>query len=708
MMKTAIELIAKGKFKQAEEVLRPLVEKDPANTEALFHLALARRDQDDVWEAIDLLQQAIKTQPRNATLYFALGNMQLGIPDYDEAEMNFLKSAGLDPNNVDARNGIAFLEIRQSRFKAAEHSLMIALNIDPDNVQALVFIGIAMLEQSQHERAIEYLQKAVKLGPDNTQAQFCLGRALLAAGNAGFAVQCFENASKAEPQTAEFKDWLACAQLNSGQITEAKENFQAAIQMGRMNVEILTGLVKIETLQGNMEAALGTMLQAVELKPDQKDLALRYADMLMENRHFDEASNRLEGLLAAGFEPQLVRVRLATALIQKGDAEQALATLEPLKNEADSDTEAMTPETRLMLTWALQECGDGQGASEQLHILLAMDKPLFDAVLFRARQMYDAGDDQAVELLRQVLKRDDIDSAHVRQAQILLAAALDQAGDYKAAVVTYRGLAGRTAAVTQIAARFYRDGSKGGSTGERAASIMDPEATASWPVQPPDDNRGQPVFVFAWPGSGRAHLLDSLGQHPGLIFLPDEPGQQNSRLGRLMGRQGLKALEDLDEAGTRLSRRNYWKTTGLDRQLPAGQPVIDPLWLTAEVLPAVARYFPGATVLVLTREPRDMAIAWMQTGYLELEKLASQYQSQLDMLQQYRTSLPLNFVEIDYDELCDDAGSGLNSILQSLGLEPEAAAKDYFDNATARLPAKPGDWKHYQHELKAVFDRFTE
>ena len=699
MIKKAIKLLEQGEFKQVEDILRPIIEKSPMNTEALFHLALARRDQGDVWEAIELLQQAIKTQPRNATLYFALGNMQLGIPDYDEAEVNFLKSAGLDPNNVDARNGIAFLEIRQNRFKAAEHSLMIALNIEPDNVQALIFIGIALLEQGQHDAAIEHLQKAVKLAPKSTQAQFCFGRALLAAGNAGFAVQCFENASKAEPETAEFKDWLACAQLSAGQIRDAKENFYKALQLGRVNTEILMGLVKVESLLGNTKDALGVMLQAVQLAPERHDLVMRYAEMLMESSLFDEAIEQLQSLLTSDFEAEQVTVRLAMALMQKGDADQALKTLESLKNDTDKD---VSPETRLMLTWALQECDDKEGAAEQLEILLAMEKPLLDAVLFRARQMYDSGDDQAVEILQHLLKRQDIGPGHARQAQILLAAALEKAGDYNSAVMEYRGLADRKAAVVEIAEQYYG----GESAGELPASAMDAAVTNSWLKTPPEDKRGQAVFVLAWPGSGRDRLLGAMRQNPKLLYLFDDPAEQQNRRVRLTDRQGANGLGGLDDANIRMSRRHYWKAAGLTDQPPEDFRVIDTQWLTAEMLPAIARYFPGTSVIVLTREPRDMAIAWLQTGYQDLESMAGQYQSQLDLLQKCRTSLPLNLVEIDYDELCNNSENVLESLQASLGLEPDSAVAEYFNSAIARTPAISGDWKHYQDELSEVLSKF--
>lgn len=701
MIKKAIKLVEKGHYAQAEEILRVEIEKAPMHAEALFNLAVVRRALGDIGEAMELMEQAIKAQPRNSTLYNGLANMQLGVEDYDEAEKNFLKSTGLDPNNVHPRSGLAFLDIRQSRFKSAEHSLMIALNIEPDNVQALVFMGISLLEQGQHDNAIEYLQRAVKLEPENVQGQFCLGRALLAAGNSGFAVQCFENAVRAEPETAEFRDWLACAQLNIGNIAEAKENFGKAMDMGRVNTEVLTGLARAETLLGNHAEALNVMAQTVQFAPQRHELGLQYAEMLMEAGRFDEAISQLQSLQASGFEPEQVSLRLATALVRGGETEQALRTLEPLKSNND-----ISPETRLLLAWVLQECEDQEGVAGQLDILLSMDRPLLDAVLLRARQMYETGDDQVLSLLQQALKRDDINAQQTRQAQILLAHSLEQQGEYESAVVEYGGLADRPATVVQLAHQFHQGEAVAPAGNEAAVSAMDLSVTADWPNQPPEDNRGEVLFVFAWPGSGRNLLLSSLGHHPEIYFLPDSPEQQIARRTRLTDRVGAKALAQVDETKIRMGRRHYWKATGLDGQLAPGYQVIDSQWMNAEMLPAIARYFPGTSVIVLTREPRDMAITWMQTGYQDLEGMAALYQSQLDLLQTCKSTLPINFIEIDYDDLCAEPERELVSIQQALGLELDLRVVEHFNEEISRVPATSGVWENYKQGLESVFTEF--
>ena len=80
--------------------------------------------------------------------------------------------------------------------------------------------------------------------------------------------------------------------------------------------------------------------------------------------------------------------------------------------------------------------------------------------------------------------------------------------------------------------------------------------------------------------------------------------------------------------------------------------MLDVLWLSAELLPGLARIFPGARVLLLERDPRDMTVAWMQGGYRDLEPMARSYKRQLQLLQRCQESLPLRFIPVSYEAVC--------------------------------------------------------
>lgn len=697
MIDRAIKLIKSAQYQEAEAILRSVLEQAPKNAQALFYLAHARDEQADTEEAIGLMKQAIGVQPANATFYFTLGNLSLDIEDYEQAQNSFLKSVGIDPNNVGSRTGLAFLELHRLNFKEAEKLALIALAIDPDHVLALTLIGSALLEQDRHKEALNHLHRAVKLDPAITDVQFYLGRALLAAGNSDFAARCFENAVKGEPGNARFTDALAQIQLSNGNIREARDNFYRTLELGRINGELLSGLIQVETQLGNADKALGFMSQAAELAPENHELAFQYAEMLMQGGLLDEAGRQLQGLQAAAFRPTEVAVLMATVLSRQGEPEQALSLLGPLK-----DDEAMEAEIRLKLVLVLQECSDRQTAAEHLEILLAADKPLIEAVLLGAGQMYQAGDKKGLQLLREVLKRDDVSKRDRREAQLLLAHSLDQAGRYAKATLEYQQLLYRDAAVMKLVSEQKLSG----SVAEAATLAMNPVATADWARHAPQDGRSQVVFIFAWPGCARGELLLALQQHSLLVFLPNDPVQQSRRRLKLLDSRAADTSGDLDESDIRLGRRRYWKASGVNEHQAIDKTVIDGQWLTAEVLPAIARNFPSTSVLILKRQPEDMAVAWLQSGYKDLESMAAAYQSQMNMLENYRLSLPLKFIDIDHDELRESPAQVLHTTLDALGLESEPAVVNYFKSISPQVPAKSGDGKNYQGELGAVFSQF--
>ena len=212
--------------------------------------------------------------------------------------------------------------------------------------------------------------------------------------------------------------------------------------------------------------------------------------------------------------------------------------------------------------------------------------------------------------------------------------------------------------------------------------------------------------MFAWPGSGRGRVLNALIQNPNLLLLTEEPENKGRRRERLTDRQGANGLGALEEANIRMARRHYWKATSVKGDVEAGKQVFDSQWLSAEMLPTIARYFPGTSVIVLTRDPRDMGVAWMQSGFKDLETMASVYKAQLEMLEKCRASLPLNFIEVDYDDLCATPEQTLGSVQQKMGMSAEPAVFENFDAATARIPAQSGDWKNYADALTPVFKHF--
>ena len=147
-----------------------------------------------------------------------------------------------------------------------------------------------------------------------------------------------------------------------------------------------------------------------------------------------------------------------------------------------------------------------------------------------------------------------------------------------------------------------------------------------------------------------------------------------------------------------LRRGRYWKALGKLGVEPGDQAVLDVMWLTVEALPTIARLFPGARVLLVTRDPRDMSVAWMMSGYRDLGAMAGIYGRQLALLERCRNALPLTFVDVDYAAVEASPETALADLQQALGLAPEDAVTERFANLTLPVPVEAGIFRHYAGE----------
>lgn len=629
--------------------------------------------------------------------------------DYAQAEEILRAEIAENSDNVQARNSLAFLQLSQSDFAGIEETLLPVLRVDPVNIHALVFLGAALLEQGRSKDAIRYLQRVTRRESNNVQAQFCLARAFFAEGKAPFAEPCLQKAIKVEPDNGELRDWLGRVQLELNRIDDAKKSFDLARQAGENNAGLLKGLARVETILGNIEVAIELTAEAVEKMPLDFDLALQYADMLIEHGQYELATQQLERLRTSGYQPDKVAALLANAYARMGQQDEALSLVAELQRNL-----SISPDVRLLLSIAQRICGQAATADEHLEILLGMQPPWADAVMVRAKQLYAVNDHDGIDMLVALLKRRDINSWQVHEAKSLLAFALEKAG-YEPINPPKREkpAAPGTPAAPQAGwdpAHLNTPAAHPAPVNlpveDLSVSAMDKKVTKNWPTQPPEDGQRQPVFVYAWPGSGREMLLGALAQHPGLIYMPDDQANQAKRRSRLTDRLGARALGNLNDQQIEASRKLYWRSAGVGSALPAQVIPVDLQKLGTEMLPTISRYFPGASVIVLTRDPRDMAVVWKEANHPDLEEFATLYQSQLQQLKMCRNSLPLNFVNVTYEEMCENPESVLAAVQQAIGVEPDAQVAGKLTEVIEEYSPESGQWKNHKADMAGIFAKF--
>jgi len=690
MMQQAREHFEAGAWAEAEAAYRKVLEEDPGQAEAMFMLAQVRQRLGDFDQPVELLDQVARLEPFNPNILHARAVLHVKRNEYDEAERYFHQALDINPNHAASRTGLAWLELATGRFEAAEHSARLTLNESPDDPQAMAYLGTALLEQGEVEEATKWLQRAVREEPGFLTAQAQLGRAFLAAGNAGFAMQCFENAMQQNPGAADLLEYLGRAQLANGLPEEALVNLRKSAEQGRANPDLYVALATCEATLGNVDYAEALLAAGLQMEPGRADLALPYAEMLLARGAAREAIAVLEPLVEAGEPAVQSLVLLSRAYVTDRATEQARTLLEPHIAAGEAPIE-------IQLAWirVLEAAGEAERAQGLLEDLLEQDLPPVEARLFQARRLFRAGDERAIELLQSVVEQGGLNTPQRIVAHHQLADALHRAGRFEEAKEHYAAMAYRNAEVLRALPGPVAEGE------ESTLTAMDAALTATWPSQPPPDGRGEPVFVIAWPGSGQERLLVALGAHPGVTLVADPAAAQAERRSRLASPVGRTALAALDDAQVQLARGRYWKSIA-NQGLPTDSPVtLDTLWLGVESLPNIYRLFPQARVLVVRRDPRDMAVCWLQAGYQHLDYMAEAYGAQLRLLDRCMDAVPLHYLEADYDALEAEPRAVLAGLLEELGLPWNEAVLEAYLETPMPVIAQTGDWRHYRKSADA-------
>jgi len=682
MMKQAQKLFDDGQYAEAEAMYREFLEDDAGNAEAVFMLAMARHKQGDLDEALDLLARAAELDADNAHVHYTLGTLHMSRKAVDEARAAYLRALQSDPFYIDAHNGLAFVELTDGNYSAAEKAANLALTEDARNVQALVYLGTAKLEQDDSTKAISYLQEALKEAPDHRSAQIQLGRAFLAAGNAAFAMQCFQNSVDADPDSGLAREYLAIAQFAGGHVHDAASNFRKALSLGRNTPSVVRGLEECERLLAGRDRA-GQVTQGAAPATADSEIALTRAEFLIGRGNPVAALKLLERLGGAGAQQAIVLT--ARAHEQMRDPGAAIAVLEPMVNSGKASDDARLAYARLLMKTGREHEADGW-----IDALLDQDHPPLDARIFRAFQKCRHGDEAGHTMLRELENEPDIPVVELRRVRKMLAGSLDRAGRYTEAAGYYSLISGRLAQVLPVA--------QGTATSNRAL-LASGEISSSPARKEVSDGPADPIFLFAWPGSGWEWLASGLGAHAGLMLVADKPESQVQRRALISSPAGPAELEGFSADDAARAIAQYWadlKSGGLE---PGARITLDTMWISADMLPTIATLFPAARVIVLKRDPRDMVMDWFRGGYSDLNNMAVVYAEQLRLLEQYRGLLDIAFIDVDGLRLQHDAEPELRTLLQALELPWDDAVATQLHALAPATASGRGGWRDYREAL---------
>ncbi len=214
-----ILLNAEADIKQTEDFLRALIELEPMNKDALFHLGNMYHEDGKHDLAFNQYDRITKIDRRNEEAWVRRGDVLLSLNKDFDAIQSFREALSLNPENPDATEWIRRIRRENQGFMAkaidrsAKHDFKGAIELydlilsrDPDNVQALLGKGTMYRRLERWPASLESLNRVLEQEPDNLAALHNKAQVFESAMRWDEALSCYDRIVEISP--GNYLDWV--------------------------------------------------------------------------------------------------------------------------------------------------------------------------------------------------------------------------------------------------------------------------------------------------------------------------------------------------------------------------------------------------------------------------------------------------------------------------------------------------------------------
>ncbi|WP_457446264.1 XrtA/PEP-CTERM system TPR-repeat protein PrsT [Roseateles sp. P5_E4] len=454
---------SRAALKRITDLLDPVpIEYIRYRTQLLMLNGLAHYSLGELEKSKPFLELASRQQP-GSPLVKLLAQVALKEPNVNRA-------VELLDAYVKARpgDGQALLMLASAHMSQGRHSRAVALMQDAikakDSPEYRTALGLSLLQSGKATPAADELAKAYKSDPKQTYAGLALVTLYLREGQAPKALAVADTLARANPNNATVLMVQAYAKTQAGDYPGGRSGYEKALKLDPQLMEARLGLVRIDTVTGNFEAANKRLREV--LKNDERNTNVLF-ELALLNELWGKDDEALKWLESAAEASSARETRANFALVawhlRKGQPARAVDAAKFLLAKLPEDVEALQ-------AYASAQAANGDAAGAKTTLTNAARRAAFDAprLLEVARQQVGIKDyagaayslDKALSgnpdylpaqaMLASIeLTQGDAAKSEQRAKQVIQAAPKSALGyNLLAEVATYRGQA--TAAIDAL------------------------------------------------------------------------------------------------------------------------------------------------------------------------------------------------------------------------------------------------------------------
>jgi tetratricopeptide (TPR) repeat protein len=290
---------------KAEQVLRKMLQDDPANEAAAEQLTQLLLDENKADEAIQLLEGMAK-HSSSATVFDLLGDAYTQTHDYAKAEGAYRQAVDLDPQELSHLRSLGATLLAEEKYPDALTVYQKLADLMPEDSDTYIRLAQIYREMHQLDRAEENVIKARQYDPNSPQVMYNEALIYEAQGRFDDAIRVVSDAITGVKSQSNVlpsrRRSLGILYQQLGMLYRDVQNYQAAIytfqELGHLGDEEdhRARLLIMDTyrLAKDMPKALQTGREAMAKYPNDDEIRSSLALLLGENQQTDEAVKLLQ------------------------------------------------------------------------------------------------------------------------------------------------------------------------------------------------------------------------------------------------------------------------------------------------------------------------------------------------------------------------------------------------------------------------------
>ncbi len=344
-------------------------------------------------KALDVLNQSLELNPRDAEAYMRMGEIYRGMGNYEKAAERYEEALKIRPGHPDIYINLGEIYAGKGEYEKAGEYLTRAADIAP---RPGTFRSLAEVfrKMGELERAREYLEKVLDITPGHPEIYMSMGEIYRSMGNYEKAAEYLIRAADISPRSGIYRS-LANLFRGIGEFEKALEYLEKIPR----DADTLMSAGGIYRDMGNYEKAAEKYKEALKLRPGIIDSYIKLGDIYAGRGEYGKAKEYLKRAADIAPLPGVYR-SLANAYQNIGEFEKALKFLEKALEFSPGDTDT------LMGMGDIYRGRGDYGTAARFYEKVLEKRPEYHPGYINLGGVYkDMGEyDKALVLLRQALK----------------------------------------------------------------------------------------------------------------------------------------------------------------------------------------------------------------------------------------------------------------------------------------------------------------